>query len=162
MSSIHPVSVYSLDDVSSDTSFIHFKIDKIPSYVLSVLKDILSSNVSIKIHILPWSPVWFIKDFNVSVTFTFLCSQLGWRKLALDLGWRKPVQWTVVNCGRAISIAVRIYLRPKYLAMLPICIADSTYLLKAVQAFRLKGFPIYAISIQVSARTSHHNDFLTL
>lgn len=49
--------VYSLDDTSGDTSFSHFNINNIPSYVFSVLKDIQSTNSLIKIHILPWSPV---------------------------------------------------------------------------------------------------------
>lgn len=50
-------TVYSFDDVSGDTSLKHFDINKAPSSVFSVLKDILSINSAIKVHLLPWSPV---------------------------------------------------------------------------------------------------------
>lgn len=54
---ISPLAVYSLDDTSGDTSFSKFNINKTPSYVFSVLKDIQSTNNRIKIHLVPWSPV---------------------------------------------------------------------------------------------------------
>ncbi|KAF9448810.1 glycoside hydrolase family 30 protein [Macrolepiota fuliginosa MF-IS2] len=54
-------SVYSLDDTSGDTSFSNFNINKIPSYVFSVLKDIQSINRYVKVHILPWSPPGWMK-----------------------------------------------------------------------------------------------------
>ncbi|KIK60957.1 glycoside hydrolase family 30 protein [Collybiopsis luxurians FD-317 M1] len=55
---------YSLDDTSGDTSFKSFKIDNAPSYLFSVLKDIVAVNKYAKIHILPWSPPAWMKDNN--------------------------------------------------------------------------------------------------
>uniref|UniRef100_A0A0W0FXC6 Glycosyl hydrolase family 30 TIM-barrel domain-containing protein n=1 Tax=Moniliophthora roreri TaxID=221103 RepID=A0A0W0FXC6_MONRR len=55
-------TVYSLDDVSGDTSFSQFDINRAPSYLFSVLKDILSVNPRIKVHIVPWSPPGWMKD----------------------------------------------------------------------------------------------------
>ncbi|KAI9058259.1 glycoside hydrolase family 30 protein [Trametes sanguinea] len=54
--------VYSLDDVSGDTSMQHFNISKTPSYVFSVLNDIRSINNVLRIHLLPWSPPGWMKD----------------------------------------------------------------------------------------------------
>lgn len=51
------ILVYGLDDSSGDTSFSNFNINKVPSYVFSVLKDILGININLKVHIIPWSPV---------------------------------------------------------------------------------------------------------
>jgi len=53
--------VYSLDDISGDTSFSNFDINRVPSYVFSVLSDIKSVNNYIKIHLVPWSPVTFCR-----------------------------------------------------------------------------------------------------
>ncbi|KAK7028679.1 O-glycosyl hydrolase family 30-domain-containing protein, partial [Favolaschia claudopus] len=53
--------VYSLDDVSGDTSFNKFNINNSPSYLFSVIKDILSINPSLKVHVLPWSPPAWMK-----------------------------------------------------------------------------------------------------
>ncbi|ESK83394.1 glycoside hydrolase family 30 protein [Moniliophthora roreri MCA 2997] len=55
-------SVYSLDDNSGDTSFSRFDINRAPSYLFSVLKDIRSVNSRVKIHIVPWSPPGWMKD----------------------------------------------------------------------------------------------------
>ncbi|KAF8889154.1 glycoside hydrolase family 30 protein, partial [Gymnopilus junonius] len=55
-------NLYSLDDVSGDTSLSHFSINNIPSYVFSVLKDIQSINPAIKVHLVPWSPPGWMKD----------------------------------------------------------------------------------------------------
>ncbi|KAI3619420.1 glycoside hydrolase family 30 protein [Moniliophthora roreri] len=55
-------ALYSLDDVSGDTSFSQFDINRAPSYLFSVLKDILSVNSRIKVHIVPWSPPGWMKD----------------------------------------------------------------------------------------------------
>ncbi|KAF7304080.1 Glycoside hydrolase family 30 protein [Mycena indigotica] len=52
---------YSLDDVSGDTSFNSFNINNAPSYLFSVLLDIISVNPAVKIHILPWSPPGWMK-----------------------------------------------------------------------------------------------------
>ncbi|KAJ7466148.1 glycoside hydrolase family 30 protein [Mycena galericulata] len=52
-------NLYSLDDVSGDTSFSQFNINNAPSYLFSVITDILSINPALKVHILPWSPVRF-------------------------------------------------------------------------------------------------------
>jgi len=60
--------VYSLDDISGDTSFSNFNINKIPSYVFSVLRDIQSKNNLLKIHILPWSPASGILHISATVS----------------------------------------------------------------------------------------------
>ncbi|KJA25268.1 glycoside hydrolase family 30 protein [Hypholoma sublateritium FD-334 SS-4] len=103
-------NLYSLDDTSGDTSFSHFNINNIPSYVFSVLKDIQSTNNLIKIHILPWSPPAWMKDSGS------------------------------MNGGSLQSQYVSVY---------------ATYLLKAVQGFQSKGFPIYSISIQNEPQNSN-------
>ncbi|KAF8797524.1 glycoside hydrolase family 30 protein [Phlegmacium glaucopus] len=54
--------LYSLDDTSGDILFSKFNINATPSYVFSVLKDILSINSFMKLHILPWSPPAWMKD----------------------------------------------------------------------------------------------------
>ncbi|KAF9558907.1 glycoside hydrolase family 30 protein [Agrocybe pediades] len=54
--------LYSLDDTSGDTSFSQFNINKVPSYVFSVLRDIQSLNNRLQIHLLPWSPPAWMKD----------------------------------------------------------------------------------------------------
>ncbi|TFK70756.1 glycoside hydrolase [Pluteus cervinus] len=54
--------LYSLDDTAGDTSFNNFNINRIPSYVFSVLKDIMSVNNRVKIHLVPWSPPGWMKD----------------------------------------------------------------------------------------------------
>ncbi|KAJ7648111.1 glycoside hydrolase [Roridomyces roridus] len=53
--------VYSFADVSGDTSFRQFNINNAPSYLFSVLMDILSINPSLKVHIVPWSPPGWMK-----------------------------------------------------------------------------------------------------
>jgi len=103
-------NLYSLDDTSGDTSFSHFNINNIPSYVFSVLEDIQSTNSLIKIHILPWSPPAWMKDSGS------------------------------MNGGSLQSQYVSFY---------------ATYLLKAVQGFQSKGFPIYSISIQNEPQNSN-------
>lgn len=55
-------NVYSLDDIDGDTSFNNFDIDKAPSYLFSVIEDILSINADLKVYILPWSPPGWMKD----------------------------------------------------------------------------------------------------
>ncbi|KAJ7854644.1 glycoside hydrolase family 30 protein [Mycena leptocephala] len=54
-------NVYSLDDISGDTSFNNFNINNAPSYLFSVIKDILAINPALKVHILPWSPPAWMK-----------------------------------------------------------------------------------------------------
>ncbi|KAJ7435971.1 glycoside hydrolase family 30 protein [Mycena galericulata] len=54
-------NLYSLDDVSGDTSFSQFNINNAPSYLFSVITDILSINPALKVHILPWSPPAWMK-----------------------------------------------------------------------------------------------------
>ncbi|KAF9502119.1 glucan endo-1,6-beta-glucosidase [Pleurotus eryngii] len=55
-------SQYSLDDTNGDTSFNSFNIDRAPSYLFSVLKDIQSLNKITRIHIVPWSPPGWMKN----------------------------------------------------------------------------------------------------
>ncbi|KAJ7035388.1 glycoside hydrolase superfamily [Mycena alexandri] len=54
--------LYSLDDVSGDTSFKSFNINNAPAYLFSVIKDILTINPALKVHILPWSPPGWMKS----------------------------------------------------------------------------------------------------
>ncbi|KAF7363002.1 Glycoside hydrolase family 30 protein [Mycena venus] len=53
--------VYSLDDTSGDTSFSKFNINNSPAYLFSVIKDILTINPALKVHIVPWSPPAWMK-----------------------------------------------------------------------------------------------------
>ncbi|KIJ95890.1 glycoside hydrolase family 30 protein [Laccaria amethystina LaAM-08-1] len=55
-------NLYSLDDAIGDTTFSNFNINKVPSYVFSVLKDIRGINSNLKVHIIPWSPPGWMKD----------------------------------------------------------------------------------------------------
>ncbi|KAJ6566886.1 glycoside hydrolase family 30 protein [Mycena capillaripes] len=102
--------LYSLDDVAGDTSFSNFSMDNAPSYLFSVISDILSINSILKVHIVPWSPP-------------------GWMK---DSGTMKG--------GSLKSNLVSAY---------------PAYLLKAVQGFRSRGFPVFAISIQNEPQNSN-------
>ncbi|KAF5374724.1 hypothetical protein D9757_011781 [Collybiopsis confluens] len=52
------------DDTNGDTSFNSFNIDNAPSYLFSVLQDIMAVNQYAKIHIVPWSPPAWMKDSN--------------------------------------------------------------------------------------------------
>ncbi|KAJ8461900.1 hypothetical protein ONZ51_g11249 [Trametes cubensis] len=54
--------VYSLDDVSGDTSLTSFNINNAPSYLFSVINDIQGINPYLKVHIIPWSPPGWMKD----------------------------------------------------------------------------------------------------
>ncbi|KAJ7065779.1 glycoside hydrolase family 30 protein [Mycena amicta] len=102
--------VYSLDDVSGDTSFSSFNINNAPSYLFSVLLDILSINPALKVHLVPWSPP----------------------------GWMKTTG--TMNGGSISSNMLTFY---------------PTYLLKAVQGFKGKGIPIFAISVQNEPENSN-------
>ncbi|KAF9031585.1 glycoside hydrolase [Panaeolus papilionaceus] len=62
---------YSLDDTSGDTSFNNFNINKIPSYVFSVLKDIKSRNNNLRLQLVPWSPPGWMKDSGTMNGGTF-------------------------------------------------------------------------------------------
>lgn len=52
-----PQTVYSFDDTWLDTSLLNFNIDNAPAYLFSTIKDIMSVNPYLKVHLLPWSPV---------------------------------------------------------------------------------------------------------
>ncbi|KAH9920959.1 glycoside hydrolase superfamily [Fomitopsis serialis] len=54
--------VYSFDDTSGDTSLNDFNIDAAPSYLFSVIKDVMSINGDLKVHVTPWSPPGWMKD----------------------------------------------------------------------------------------------------
>lgn len=66
--------VYSLDDTAGDTSFLSFNINRSPSYLFSVLKDIKAVNPYIKIHLVPWSPVSILNLVIHGFTETFSAS----------------------------------------------------------------------------------------
>lgn len=53
---------YSYDDVSGDTPLYDFNIGVTPSYVFTVLRDILSINNMLRVYILPWSPPGWLKE----------------------------------------------------------------------------------------------------
>ncbi|KAJ6517693.1 glycoside hydrolase family 30 protein [Mycena vulgaris] len=55
--------VYSLDDISGDTSFSQFNINNAPAAVFSVIQDILTINSALKalVHLVPWSPPAWMK-----------------------------------------------------------------------------------------------------
>lgn len=55
-------SLYNFDNVHGDTAFNNFNINKAPSYLFSVLKDIQSINSILKVHVVPWSPPGWMKD----------------------------------------------------------------------------------------------------
>ncbi|KAJ8503103.1 hypothetical protein ONZ45_g11150 [Pleurotus djamor] len=55
-------SLYSFDDTSGDTSFNNFNINRAPSYLFSVLKDVIAVNNPAKVHLVPWSPPAWMKD----------------------------------------------------------------------------------------------------
>ncbi|KAG9045999.1 hypothetical protein FS837_005291 [Tulasnella sp. UAMH 9824] len=96
-------SVYSWDDTSGDTSLSQFNINSVPSYVWTVLADIVYVQPSIKLYIVPWSPP-------------------GWMK---ESGSMKG--------GSLQTQYFNTY---------------ANYLLKAVQAFKSKGYNVYAVSLQ--------------
>ncbi|KAF8209562.1 glucan endo-1,6-beta-glucosidase [Mycena galopus ATCC 62051] len=54
--------LYSLDDFNGDTTFKSFNMNNAPSYLFSVITDIMSINNILKVHILPWSPPAWMKD----------------------------------------------------------------------------------------------------
>ncbi|KII83682.1 glycoside hydrolase family 30 protein [Plicaturopsis crispa FD-325 SS-3] len=55
-------NLYSFDDTSGDTSLNDFNINAAPSYLFSVIKDIMSVNNVLRVHLLPWSPPGWMKD----------------------------------------------------------------------------------------------------
>ncbi|KAH7882702.1 glycoside hydrolase family 30 protein [Phlebopus sp. FC_14] len=55
-------TTYSYDDVSGDASLSHFNIGAAPSYVFTVLNDILSINHFLRVHVVPWSPPGWMKS----------------------------------------------------------------------------------------------------
>ncbi|KAK2462623.1 hypothetical protein APHAL10511_005356 [Amanita phalloides] len=54
--------LYSFDDVDDDVTFSQFNIKNAPSYLFSILRDILFINNRVKVHIIPWSPPGWMKD----------------------------------------------------------------------------------------------------
>ncbi|KAI3612797.1 glycoside hydrolase family 30 protein [Moniliophthora roreri] len=55
-------SVYSFDDTANDNSLNNFNVNRAPSYLFTVLKDIQSVNPLIKVHVVPWSPPGWMKN----------------------------------------------------------------------------------------------------
>ncbi|KAJ7583791.1 glucan endo-1,6-beta-glucosidase [Mycena floridula] len=55
-------SAYSYDDSNGDTTFSSFNINKAPSYLFSILKDIHGINNLMKVHVVPWSPPGWMKS----------------------------------------------------------------------------------------------------
>ncbi|KAF7358940.1 Glycoside hydrolase family 30 protein [Mycena sanguinolenta] len=101
-----------LDDVNGDASFSNFSMDNAPSYLFSVISDILVPLLTsqMQVHILPWSPPAWMKDSGT------------------------------MNGGSLKSNLISAY---------------PTYLLKAVQGFKSRGIPVFAISIQNEAENSN-------
>ncbi|KAF8656405.1 hypothetical protein AX16_002550 [Volvariella volvacea WC 439] len=63
-SDFSPSGQYSLADTVGDTAFNSFNINRVPSYVFTVLRDILAINNRVKIHLVPWSPPAWMKTTN--------------------------------------------------------------------------------------------------
>ncbi|KAJ7286152.1 glycoside hydrolase [Mycena rebaudengoi] len=57
-------TAWSYCDTLSNPPFANFDIDRTPSYVWTVLFDILAINSLIKIYVVPWSPPAWMKDNN--------------------------------------------------------------------------------------------------
>jgi hypothetical protein len=92
--------VYSFDDVKGDTSLNNFNINAAPSYLFSVIKDIMYSlptngkplmfqltehgrsvNDVLKVHVVPWSPVRLCSCVILLLVFNApLMHQPGWMK----------------------------------------------------------------------------------
>ncbi|KII84031.1 glycoside hydrolase family 30 protein [Plicaturopsis crispa FD-325 SS-3] len=53
---------YTFDDTKGDTSLNKFSIDAAPSYLFSIIKDIVGINPLMKVHLLPWSPPGWMKS----------------------------------------------------------------------------------------------------
>ncbi|KAF9235917.1 glycoside hydrolase family 30 protein [Melanogaster broomeanus] len=53
---------YSYDDTSGDANLTNFNIGAAPSYVFSILSDILSINQWLRVHVVPWSPPGWMKS----------------------------------------------------------------------------------------------------
>ena len=139
----HFRAVYSLDDTSGDTSFNDFNINAVPSYVFSVLNDIISVNDNVKVHPPPLVP---------GELFMLLLGRTS--LIARGIAWVDEGQWNYE--WRVFTIAIltnTVRLIVSFLSHISFLRAtlDPTYFLKAVQGYssQLNGFPIYAISIQV-------------
>ncbi|KAF8517702.1 glycoside hydrolase superfamily [Hysterangium stoloniferum] len=57
-------TLYSFDDQSGDIGLGSFSANNAPSYLWSVLSDIVSVNPILKIFLLPWSPPYWMKTSN--------------------------------------------------------------------------------------------------
>ena len=134
-------SAYSYDDTSGDTSFSDFNINKAPSYVFSVIKDIMSLNSLLKVHIVPWSPVRFRRV--MSTTDWYVAARL-------DEDYGDYGRWLSF-----VSIRQHLYVLHLYYPFQidEPQILDANYLLKCVQGFNNEGIFPYAISIQVGILT---------
>ncbi|KAG9037046.1 hypothetical protein FRB95_006899 [Tulasnella sp. JGI-2019a] len=96
-------SAYNWDNTSGDTALSSFSAGSTPSYVWTVLTDIIGIQPSIKLYALPWSPPGWMKSSG-----------------SMDGGSLNSAYYTVY----------------------------ANYLLKAVQAFKTKGYTLYALSLQ--------------
>ncbi|KAG8998335.1 hypothetical protein FRB94_004503 [Tulasnella sp. JGI-2019a] len=96
-------SAYNWDSTSGDTALSSFSVASTPSYVWTVLTDIIGIQPSIKLYVLPWSPPGWMKSSG-----------------SMDGGTLNSAYYTVY----------------------------ANYLLKAVQAFKTKGWTPYALSLQ--------------
>ncbi|PIL22419.1 hypothetical protein GSI_15107 [Ganoderma sinense ZZ0214-1] len=67
-------SVYSFDDTWLDTSLLNFNIDNAPAYLFSTIKDIMSVNPYLKVHLLPWSPPAWMKSSGTMKGGSFITS----------------------------------------------------------------------------------------
>lgn len=95
-------TVYSLDDSNGDTSFSNFNMNRVPSYLFSVLRDIMVVNGYLKVHILPWSPVRVIDS----------CWHIGrWLCLAgLDEdGRNNERRFFEIRPGQRMQVSIRCF-----------------------------------------------------
>lgn len=55
-------TTYSYDDTSGDVNLNDFGVGAAPGYVFSTLRDILSINQWLRVHVIPWSPPGWMKS----------------------------------------------------------------------------------------------------
>ncbi|KAF5370547.1 hypothetical protein D9757_010139 [Collybiopsis confluens] len=137
-------SVYSLDDSNGDTSLAAFNINRVPTYVFEVLKDIQSINPILKV-----SGLTSLEEMQADHA----------------LLTRSSIMYTIIGTSGSLVTGCLSSLEPAWMKDSGTMTGGSiradmikfypTYLLKAVQGFQGKGIPVYAISIQNEPQNSN-------
>ncbi|KAJ7215366.1 glycoside hydrolase superfamily [Mycena pura] len=134
--------LYSLDDVSGDTSFNSFNINNAPSYLYSVLLDIISINPALKARAL----TSFLHALTPPAGAHSTMEPARMDENDRNNEWRDD---TVEPCLCMCELSIPLT------SFNVESIADSKYLLKAVQGFQGKGISVYAISVQNEPENSN-------